>query len=187
MRAGAAALLAVALTVTIVADSGARGYQVTGPLVAHGVSPAGVPWRIRAQREHIQGPDMITFAFSFKPPGYSDAGYFSSLPLPVPRDFAFHASQGSDLSPAEEGDISGVASQRVARLDLRLSDGTTVPVALLRAPKSARHEYPWLRRLRTFDRFFDGALQARRLTAFAASGDQLATARAPFFDGVVAP
>lgn len=184
MRGLAAALLATILLATSATEAGSRGYVITGPLVAHGVSPEGVPWRIRAQRERISGPDWVTFAFLFKPPGYSSAGYFSSLRLPIPRGFPFTANQGSGLSPASEGDISGIAGRRVARLEVSLTDGSTLPVELIRPPKSARERYPWLRGLSTFDRFFDGDLQARRLTAFSASGDELARGGPPSFDAI---
>lgn len=121
-----------------------------GPVVAHGTSPGGMPWSIQAGRD---GATQLTFDFSFKSPGYEDAGYFASLPNPVPHAFALNATAGSDLDPAGEADVSGVTARRVVRVRITLADGTTVNALPTLAPAAVSRHRPWLRPLRFFDVF----------------------------------
>jgi len=153
--------------------AGARGDLVHGPVVAQGASPGGVPWRIRAYRARVGGPDYATFAFVAKPPAVSDATYFTGLPLPISKRFLFTANQGSPGGPVPENDVSGIVDRRVQRLDCQLTDGTIVTADLIRPPANARSDLPWLRGLRTFDLFFGPDVYAEKLTAYDASGREL--------------
>jgi hypothetical protein len=155
--------------------------MVHGPVVANGVSPGGVPWRIRAYRMPVRGPDYATFAFVYKPPASSDSGYFTGLPLPIQGRFLFTANAGSPGGPVPEGDVSGIVDRRVKRLECILTDGSLLVADLVKAPQAARDELPWLRGLRTFDLYFDDGISARRLIGYSASGRKLDAAGGPAY------
>jgi hypothetical protein len=135
-----------------------------GPVVASGTSPGGVPWTIHASRD---GAHQLTFEFAFASPGYEDAGYFASLPSPVPHAFALNATAGSDLDPAGEADVSGIAARRVVRVRITMADGTTINTRPTLAPTAVSRHRPWLRPLRFFDVFLpNAAVEPTQAVAF---------------------
>lgn len=171
----AGVLAATLVAATVVADvTGAQacgcGLQSAGPVVAHGKSPAGIPWQIRASRIDSRTVDIH---FDLKTPGYEDAGYFTSLELPLSDRFIFTADTGSNISPYPESDLSGVASGRVHRIHVRMSEGGPLEFRPHLAPRSVRKRFPWLRELRFFDRFFANERDPLVATAYDARGNVL--------------
>ena len=164
------AVASVAIALPAGADACGCG-EVNGPVVARGVSPHGVPWHVRAQRD---GSRQLIVDFSFDPPGYSDAGYGVGLPFPVPAAFVFSALPGSDLDPFGEQDVSGVTARRVVTVLVTMSDGSSLRIRPRLATRAAYVRHPWLRRLRFFDFFLPSMSEPRRATALDASGRVLA-------------
>jgi hypothetical protein len=109
--------------------------------------------------------------------GYADAGYGTTLRRPIPRRFVFTAVPGSDLSPAEEGDISGIADKRVKTLVIRMSDDSKLSFSPTRAPKRVRKRHVWARGLRFFDEFFSSDLHPRSMKALNREGRVLGRER----------
>jgi hypothetical protein len=139
-----------------------------GPVVASGTSPGGMPWAVHASRD---GAKQVTFEFAVAKPGYEDAGYFVSLPYPLPHAFALDATAGSDLDPAGEADVSGVTARRVVRVRISLADGTTLNVRPTLAPAAVSRHRPWLRPVRFFDVFLpDPKVEPTQAVAFDARG-----------------
>jgi hypothetical protein len=137
--------------------------------VVTGTSPAGIDWHVGGVREQKD----VDFEFYFDPPGYSDAGYFTAVPLPVPKRFVFSASSGSDLSPRPEGDLSGVASTRVHSMRVEMSDGSRVDIELLEPRKPLQRKHAWARHLLFFDTFFPEGPHPEVVTAFDRKGNVL--------------
>jgi hypothetical protein len=128
-------------------------------VVARGHSLFGAPWQIRFGEERHRGsePDYATFLFSVGTRAEQDeceCGYYSSIPLPLYPRFAVAPTFGSDFDRFEEGDMSGIAGPRVARLALKMSDGSLLEAELLRAPDRVLEGHPRLRPFRFFDLFF---------------------------------
>jgi hypothetical protein len=165
VRRGLVALAAGVAAIAVVTVAVA-GYTAKGPVVAHGVSPAGVPWKIRGHAE----PRSLIFDFVVESPGYADAGYGTRLPRPIPRRFVLTAVPGSDLSPAEESDVSGIADKRVKTLVIRMNDDSKLSFSPTRAPKRVRRRHVWARGLRFFDEFFSPDVNPRAIKALNANG-----------------
>jgi hypothetical protein len=127
-------------------------------------------WQVQADRNRRHDA-VITFTFD--PPAYSDSGWGTILPRPLPRSFVVHALVGGNLNPAGEGDVSGVAGRRVSSLLLELSDGTTREFAPRKARPRAVRKFKWLRSFRFFDVFYGGDVRAVALTAFDDTGRSL--------------
>lgn len=147
--------------------------EFKGAVVAHGSSSYGVPWRIKAARSPASSgrPRYLEVNFSIGDPD-KGIGYFSSLPIPVPRTF-FTASPGSDVDEYPESDLSGVTGSRVAELKVKMNDGTVLTVTPTRAPAPLRQRLPWLRQARFFDAFFQAEQEPERVTAFDRDGKRL--------------
>jgi hypothetical protein len=144
-------------------------------LVAHGTSPNGAPWEIRAEESAASrtSPRGALLQFSTGDPEESNGlGYFSSFGLPIPRGFAFHANSGSGLYPELEGDVSGFAAAR-ARLVAKMSDGSRIEIETQRAPEGLRKRFPWLRGLAFFDQFYPAAIEPVAITAYGRDGHLL--------------
>lgn len=169
----AVATVAVVLAVFPTAASANEDPFTGGPRVAHGVSPQGVPWQIRGKQAH----GAVTFSFEVAPPGYSDAGYFSTFELPISDDFIFTADTGSDLSPRREGDLSGITSREVVAMNVDMSRGPELGIKPRLAPKAVRAKYPWARQLRFFNQFFRDGIYPTVATAFDQDGQVLARKR----------
>jgi hypothetical protein len=128
-------------------------------VVVRGHSLFGAPWRIRFGEERGYGrePDYATFLFSV---GDSterkehDGGFYASIPLPLPRVFTFDAIFGSEFDGFAEADLAGTAGPRVARIAVKMSDGSALEADLLRAPSRLLERHPRLSRFRFFDLFF---------------------------------
>src|SRR5690349_299939 len=90
--------------------------EFRGVVVAHGSSLYGVPWRIKAILPRDTGRGNATFEFSI---GDSpEAGYFTTMPRPIPPAFVLTASRGGDIDEFPEGDLSGITAGRVTRLQI---------------------------------------------------------------------
>jgi hypothetical protein len=142
-------------------------------VVAHGTSPNGAPWRIKADQEvGARGrPRSALFEFTSGDSDESNgSGYFSSIGLPIPRALIFHANSGSGVYPDLEGDVSGFAQGRAARLVAKMSDGSLVEIETQRPPEKLRKRFPWLRGLIFFDQFYPAAIEPVEITAYARDG-----------------
>jgi len=151
--------------------------EFCGPVVDHGNSLFGVPWRIAAipPSRGAGGPREADFHFSIGACGeYSEAGYLVGLPLPVPRSFVFTADTGTEVDPYPEGDLSGVTSRRAVTLVVTMDGGATQTIAPRLAPRRLWKRLPWLRGLRFFDEFHPAGERPQILTAYDLAGDVLA-------------
>jgi hypothetical protein len=177
-----AAATATALALVLAASAIADGPR-TPYVVAHGKSLYGVEWRIRMGEEasRLAGPDgepgprvrRATLWFSIGDPSESEAGYFSSFPLPVPRTFVFHANGGGGVDEFPESDTSGFANRRVAKLVASMSDGTSLTFETQLPPDRLSDRHHWLRRVRFFDQFYPADVEPVSIAAYDRSGKLL--------------
>jgi hypothetical protein len=175
-RIALAACLALAWPTTARAD-GPR----TPFVVARGHSLHGVPWQIRFGEERGH-PDYATFLFSIGDAAErrdDESGFYSSIPLPLPPAFPFDATFGSDLDRFPEADMSGTTGPRVARLAVKMADGSTYDAELLRAPRRVVRRYPALSRFRLFDLFFPESAEPVLVSAYAHGGALIKRERGP--------
>lgn len=152
------------------------GAQADGPrtrtVVAHGRSLYGAPWQIRfgEERGHGGEPDYATFRFMVGTRAERQecvgCGFYSSIPLPLPRDFTFNANFGSEFDRFSEADMAGTAGPLVARLALTMADGSEVDAELLRAPSRVLTRYPRLGRFRFFDLFYPDTAEPVSVSAY---------------------
>ncbi len=164
-----AAAVAAAAAVLLPGGATACGCgEFRGVVVAHGSSLYGAPWRIKAVLPRDSGPEYAMFEFSIAEGG--EAGYFTSIPRPVPRAFVLTASRGSDIDEFPEADISGITAGRVTRLQVEMADGQVVEAEPLRAPDRFRNRFHWLRGLRFYDLFFPEDQEPIQVTALNAQG-----------------
>jgi len=156
-------------TVAVVAMLGAptafAGFEVRGPVVAHGHSPHGMPWKIKTQRDRS---DAVDFEFDV-----GRNGYFTQLPLPIPRSLVFSADTGTDLGHHHESDISGLTARRVFTLVAVMNDGRPLRFHPSLAPRRLRQRFSWLHDLRFFDRFYATDRRPRILKAYDGHGHLL--------------
>ena len=83
------------LLLLVGAGAAQAGYGGGGPIVAHGESPEGLEWTIRAKRQrHF---DAINVDFDV-PAGNESYGWGVQFHPPVP-DGSFIATSGGDLGP----------------------------------------------------------------------------------------
>jgi hypothetical protein len=154
--------------------------EFCGRVVAHGSSLYGVPWRVTASTRHVVGTGPTAeLEFSIHACGeYSEAGYGVSFRLPAPKWPFVLSVAGSELDDHPEADLSGFTSNRVLRMDLRMSDGTTIETAPRTAPPRLFSRLPWLRRLRFFDQFFPAGIRPVAATVYGRGGRELGSVRA---------
>ena len=142
-------------------------------VVAHGTSPNGAPWRIKVDQMAAtpgQGRSALFEFTSGDPDDSNGSGYFSSIGLPISRALVFHAVSGSGVYPELEGDVSGFAQGRAARLVAKMTDGSFVEIETHRAPKKLHRRFPWLRGLVFFDQFYPAAIEPVEITAYGRDG-----------------
>jgi hypothetical protein len=142
--------------------------EFCGPVIDHGSTPHGVPWRITAFERPAIGPQPPTaeFQFSIGACGeYREGGYGVGFSLPISRQFAFSANSGSDFDEFTESGLSGLATSRARTLILRLTDGSTLLVHPQLAPADLRRRWPWLKVLRVFDVYFPTGARPASLAA----------------------
>lgn len=163
--------LLVAFVIALPTPAGACACgEFDGPVVARGKSPHGVPWWIKAV-EPKAAPTEGSATFWFHIGGaQSDAGYFSSLPLPAPPGFAFTGNSGSAIDRFPESDFSGVTARRVVELRLKMSSGPTLTVRPRPAPARLVARFPWLGEFRVYDRFFSSSREVVGAAALDATG-----------------
>jgi hypothetical protein len=174
--------LAAVLALLVPAAASADGPR-TPFLIAHGKSLYGVAWRIRMGEESSRSiaPNgepgtrvrQATLWFSIGDPHESEAGYFSTFPLPIPRAFVFHANSGSDVDEFPESDTSGFANRRVASLVATMSDGSTLTFETQLPPKHLSDRHHWLRRVRFFDQFYPAGIEPTSIAAYDRAGKLL--------------
>lgn len=175
-----AAALAAAAFLVVPGGASACESPCTEPpsfVVARGHSLYGVPWQIEATRfsATATGPGGVETHFSISPRGgYTGVGYYTGLPLPLPRRFVFTANAGSDIDRHPESDLSGITRRRVAKLVVKMSDGERLTVYPKPAPRRLRKRLPWLRGLRFFDVFFPADQEPKLVTALNRTGHVLA-------------
>lgn len=144
-------------------------------VVAHGTSPNGAPWRIKADEQPATtSPRSAIFEFVAGDPNESnDFGYFSGMSLPIPHAFVFHANSGDGVYPESEGDVSGFATPRAARLVAKMSDGSAIDIETKQPPAKLRQRFPWLRGLVFFDQFYPADIEPLAITAYGRDGHVL--------------
>lgn len=151
-------------------------------VVARGHSLFGAPWRIKFGEEQGYGrePDYATFLFSV---GTStereehEGGFYASIPLPLPRTFTFDATFGSEFDRFAEADLAGTAGPLVARIAVKMADGSALEADLLRAPSRLLERHPRLSRFRFFDLFFPIAAEPVSVSAYSHAGKLLESRR----------
>jgi hypothetical protein len=171
------ALASVALFLFAPTGSSACG---CGPrvrfVVAHGTSPHGARWRIKADESRGSNPSarFAEFEFSSGKTGKSiGRGYLSGMPLPIPPSFTFHANVGSGVYPELEGDASGFAQAKAVRLVARMSNGTSLEIELEKPPARLYKRFPWLRGLVFFDQFYPAGIEPTEISAYDQTGQLL--------------
>jgi hypothetical protein len=170
----AALILALALPAAAARADGPR----TPIAVAHGHSLYGAPWSIRCGEEPGYGdePDYVACRFSVgtrvERQEDDGGGYFSSIPLPLPRAFPFDGTFG-DFDRFPEDDFSGTAGPLVTRLALKMADGSVLEAELLRAPSRVLAHHPRLGRFRFFDLFFPDTTEPISISAYGRDGQLL--------------
>lgn len=173
-----AALLTVALLAALAVPSLASACgEPTGPVVAHGRSPGGLPWVIHADHTRT---GWTSVDFDFEPPGYSDAGYMTEFRIQRGYRLLMFGAEGSGLGPGSEGGFSGVTGANVVWVRLSLSGGRTIGFPPRAAPARLRRTRPWLRRLRFFEAFYPDRYSPRSATLYDARGRVLGRTRHPF-------
>lgn len=169
-------LLMVALALPGGATACACG-ELRGPVVAHGQSLYGVPWRVKATlfaRMNTQ-PRSVYVAFSM--PSLFGVGWGTSLVLPIHRAFVMSATMGLEVTPYPESDFNGVVAHDIATLQVGMSDDSTLTIQPEFAPSQIRDRFPWLRGLRFFDEFFPAGPRPEVVTALDAAGSVIARGR----------
>ncbi|MDX6654487.1 MAG: hypothetical protein QOH18_1197 [Solirubrobacterales bacterium] len=172
-----AAIVFAALALPAV-DAHADGPR-TPIVVARGHSLFGAPWQIRFGEELRHGgePDYATFLFTVGNGAEREecggCGFYSSIPLPLPRKFTFDGSFGSDFDRFPEADISGTSGPLVSRLALTMTDGSVFEAELLRAPERVLARHPRLSRFRFFDLFFPDTAEPASISAYGRQGQLL--------------
>jgi hypothetical protein len=153
-------------------------------VVARGHSLFGAPWRVKFGEERGYGSDpaYATFLFSV---GDStereehEGGFYSSIPLPLPRMFAFDGVFGGEFDSFEESDFAGTAGPLVSRIAVAATDGSVFETRPLGAPTRLLGRFPALRRFRFFDLFFPATAEPVSISAFDRDGKLLETQRGP--------
>jgi hypothetical protein len=78
-----------------------------GPVVAHGSSPYGVPWRIKTVHMNLGGGRAKILVESLV--GDAMGGSIAELALPLPSRFVFGAESRGEVDEYPESDISPLA------------------------------------------------------------------------------
>lgn len=175
-RSPRTALVALILALALPAAAARAEGPRTPITVAHGHSLYGAPWSIRCGEEPRPRPepDYLTCLFSVGTKAEREeidgGGYFSSIPLPLPRAFPFNGIFGSDFDSFPEGDFSGIAGSLVTRLVMKMADGSELEAELLRAPSRVVAHHAHLGRFRFFDLFFPDTAEPVSIAAYGRQG-----------------
>jgi hypothetical protein len=151
----------------------------TRSVVARGNSLYGAPWQIRFGEEPGYGgePDYATFRFMVGTQAEREecdgCGFYSSIPLPLPRNFTFNGTFGSEFDRYPERDMAGTAGPLVSRLTMKMADGSELEADLLRAPSRLVARHPRLSRFRFFDLFFPDTAEPVSVFAYGREGQLL--------------
>jgi hypothetical protein len=152
--------------------------EYRGVVVAHGTSPNGMWWRIKATRLRHKGhEDWLLVHFMYGEPE-AEGGYFSEMPLPVARQFVFTADSGGGGEEDPERDISGTTTAQAVELKVEMNDGEVLVARPELPPRSRRRRFGWLHGLRFFDAFYSAPAKPRMVTAFDQSGHVLGRSKA---------
>jgi hypothetical protein len=181
-RISAGSLFLAAVLMMLVAMSGGASAcacgEFRGVVVAHGTSPNGMWWRIKATRLHHKGQeDRLLVHFSYGEPE-AEGGYFSEMPLPVPPKFVLTADSGGGDEENPQRDISGITAARAVELQVEMNDGEVLVVRPELPPRSLRRRFGWLHGLRFFDAFYSAPEEPRLVKAFDQSGHILGRSKA---------
>lgn len=144
--------------------------EYRGAVVAHGTSPNGMWWRIKASRLRHKGQeDRLLVHFMYGEPE-AEGGYFNEMALPVPPQFVLSADAGGGGEEDPERDISGTTAARAVELQVEMNDGEVMVVRPELPPRSIRRRFGWLHGLRFFDAFYSAPEEPKLVTAFDQSG-----------------
>ena len=165
-------VLAMLIGVTGGASACACG-EVRGAVVAHGTSPNGVPWRIKATRVRgSEQEEQLLVHFMLGEPE-DEGGYFLGIPFSVAPKVVLAARSGTTSEEDPEGDISGIAAVKAVELQVKMSDGGVLTVEPALPSRSPRKRFPWLHGLRYFDAFFPASEEPMLVTAYDENGQVL--------------
>jgi hypothetical protein len=143
-------------------------------VVAHGISPAGAPWWVKAVEFFPRrGPERaVTFEFSYGPPRAEGdgTGGFTSLPLALRRKPFLTATRGVGVGPRSEYDVNGIVQAQATRLVLHLAAGEPIEAEPQLSPQALRDRFFWLRGFRFYDIFFPEQAEPTRIEAFDRDG-----------------
>lgn len=124
--------------------------------------------------EPSAGRNLPRYAILFfsigKPDEYNESGYFSGLPLPIPKAFVFHANSGSEIDSFPESDTSGFANRRAVKLVATMSEGPPLTFETSLPPIGLCNRFHWLRRLRFFDQFYPAGIEPTEISAYDRAG-----------------
>lgn len=165
--AGVAAGLVSLAVAAPVAACGGDG--PAGPVVGRGVSAGGQVW---TQRLCHNGPELA-LTLSLPQADGDDFGGGLGTPPPSRRSPLIVDAPGSDIGPAGEGELDGLAFRTVTRVRIAFAAGAPVVAATRAAPASVRRRAAYVRPLRFFTVFFPGSRQATSVTALGATGRAL--------------
>jgi hypothetical protein len=146
-----------------------------GPVVARGISPAGIPWRIKLGLSYHGQGGVVDFRHFTPASPFPAFRYRDTLQLPILPRLVFTANRGGDAPPAIESDLSGFAKRAVSTLEVRMTDGTTLSISAQRPTVNLGHKWRWARKLSFFDVFFPNTQTPSSITALDAAGQALAT------------
>jgi hypothetical protein len=158
--------LALIIASSDAAACGCGGFK--GPVVAHGTSPYGLPWRVKTVHVNLGGGRAKISVESLV--GDAMGGSIAELPLPLPSRFVFGAESRGEVDEYPESDISGVTPARVGELRVAMDDGEVLPIKPVPAPPAFRKRFPWLNGLRFFDAFYSQSKEPTLVTALDRNG-----------------
>jgi hypothetical protein len=153
-------------------------------VVARGHTLFGAPWRVRFGEERAPGPgpDYATFLFSVgdeEEREEHESGFYESIPLPLPRSFTFDGVFGGEFDAFPEADVAGTAGPLVARIAVKMADGSVAETAPVRAPSRRVKHHPRLGRFRFFDVFFPDSAEPVSISAYDRAGKLLERRQGP--------
>jgi hypothetical protein len=141
-----------------------------GPVVGRGVSSGGQVW---TQQACHNGPELV-LTLSLPQADGEDFGGGLGAPPPSRRSPLIVAAPGSDIGPAGEGELDGMAFRTVTRVRIAFAAGAPVVATTRPAPLAARRHHAYLLQLRFFVVFCAGSRRPTSVTALGATGRTLA-------------
>lgn len=144
--------------------------EYRGVVVAHGTSPNGMWWRIKATRLRHKGQEDRLLVHFFYGEPEEEGGYFDEWPLPVPPTLVLSADSGGGSEEEPDGGISGFTIAKAVELQVEMNDGEVLVVKPELPPLSIRRRFGWLHGLRFFEVFYPPPEKPKMVTALGENG-----------------